>query len=65
MHSSVSTSFRRSSFCAVGTCVEVGRSDDGDVLVRDGKTADGPVLKFTPDEWRAFVAGVRNDEFDC
>lgn len=24
----------------------------------------GPVHRYTPDEWRAFIAGVRNGEFD-
>jgi hypothetical protein len=32
--------------------------------VRDSKDPQGPVLLFTPDEWRAFVGGVRNGEFD-
>jgi hypothetical protein len=34
------------------------------VVVRDSKNARGPVLGFTPDEWDAFVGGVRNGEFD-
>jgi Domain of unknown function (DUF397) len=25
---------------------------------------DGPALIFTPDEWRAFTAGVNDGEFD-
>ncbi|MGW4405043.1 DUF397 domain-containing protein [Nonomuraea sp. NPDC004702] len=25
---------------------------------------DGPVLVFTPSEWAAFTAGVRDGEFD-
>jgi hypothetical protein len=46
-----------------GNCVEVGRSGD-EVLVRDSKDPAGPVLHFTADEWRAFLAGVRDGEFD-
>jgi predicted secreted Zn-dependent protease len=46
-----------------GSCVEVGACDCG-VLVRDSKNPDGPVLSFTPQEWDAFTAGVRNGEFD-
>jgi hypothetical protein len=28
-----------------------------------GHHPDGPVLRLTPDEWAAFLAGVRNGEF--
>jgi hypothetical protein len=38
---------------------------DGTVLVRDTKDRGrGPVQRYTSDEWRAFVAGVRSGEFD-
>jgi hypothetical protein len=37
---------------------------DGRVGVRHSKDSEGPVLRFTPDEWRAFLGGVRNGEFD-
>lgn len=46
-----------------GQCVEVAASP-GQVLVRDSKDREGPVLVFTPDEWRAFAASVRSGEFD-
>jgi len=36
----------------------------GRVGVRHSKDSKGPVLRFTPDEWRAFLGGVRNGEFD-
>jgi len=32
--------------------------------MRDSKDPDGPKLVFTPAEWAAFVAGVRDGEFD-
>jgi len=35
-----------------------------EVLVRDSKNPDGPVLEFTAAEWDAFLAGLRNGEFD-
>ncbi|MFL6073578.1 MAG: DUF397 domain-containing protein [Mycobacteriales bacterium] len=44
------------------SCVEVAFDGDA-VLVRDSKDRDGPVLRFTPDEWVAFLGGVRNGEF--
>lgn len=57
--------YRTSSFCNLGNCVEVGRAPDGTVLVRDTKDAGRRVaLSFTPDEWRAFVLGVKAGEFD-
>jgi hypothetical protein len=34
------------------------------ITLRDGSDPDGPVLVFTPAEWEAFVAGVRDGEFD-
>jgi hypothetical protein len=49
---------------ANGDCVEVASLPDGRIGVRDSKDADGAVLRFTPAEWRAFVGGVRNGEFD-
>jgi hypothetical protein len=42
-----------------GACVEVAGS-----RVRDSKDRDGAVLNFTPDEWQAFIAGVKAGEFD-
>ncbi len=36
----------------------------GEVLVRDSKKPDGPMLSYTAEEWRAFVDGVRNGDFD-
>jgi hypothetical protein len=45
-------------------CVEVAGMPDGGVAVRDSKHPEGPVLRFTPSEWDAFVGGVRNGEFD-
>jgi hypothetical protein len=45
-------------------CVEVASMADGGVAVRDSKHPEGSVLCFTASEWDAFVAGVRNGEFD-
>lgn len=45
--------------------VEVAMLPDGSVKVRDSSAGEaGPVLTFTPSEWRAFVAGVHDGEFD-
>ena len=58
------TEFRVSSFCNFGSCVEVGRTPDGAVLVRDTKNRMQEALAFTDEEWTAFVAGVKAGEFD-
>lgn len=52
--------WQRSSACGNSTCVEV-MFEDGWVYVRDSTSA---VLKFTRDEWFAFLAGAKLGEFD-
>jgi Domain of unknown function (DUF397) len=49
---------------ANSNCVEVANLPDGEIGVRDSKNSNGPVLRFTPGEWHAFLGGVRNGEFD-
>jgi len=50
----------------VAVATEVGSKENSDhvITVRDAKYPDGPKLVFTPDEWHAFVAGVKDGEFD-
>lgn len=47
-----------------GNCVEVESLPGDGVGIRDSKDHRGPVLRFTPSEWSAFIEGVRNGEFD-
>jgi hypothetical protein len=47
-----------------GNCVQIAELPDGQVGVGDSKSPHGPILRFTPEEWNAFTAGVRNGEFD-
>jgi hypothetical protein len=49
---------------AFGNCVEVASCPGGDVAVRNSRFPDGPVLRFTPDEWHAFIGGAHQGEFD-
>jgi hypothetical protein len=49
---------------ANGNCVEVASLPGGSIGVRNSRDAAGPVLVFTPDEWHAFVGGVRKGDFD-
>jgi hypothetical protein len=49
---------------ANGDCVEVAPLAGGRWAVRDSKDPAGPALVFTRSEWAAFLAGVRDGEFD-
>lgn len=54
----------RSTRCETNTCVDVARTED-EVRVRQGNLGIyGPQLRFTRDEWRAFVDGVKAGQFD-
>jgi hypothetical protein len=57
--------WRRSFKCGShGSCVEIAKLPEG-VAVRDGKAGEeGPVLRFTHEEWDAFVTGIRAGDFD-
>jgi hypothetical protein len=48
---------------ANGNCVEV-QDGTGAVRVRNSRDPHGGTLVFTPDEWHAFLGGVRLGEFD-
>ncbi|MFI0980976.1 DUF397 domain-containing protein [Streptomyces sp. NPDC021093] len=50
---------------AVGNCVEVARLADGSgVAVRNSRDPLGPALVYTRDELDAFLAGVKDGDFD-
>jgi hypothetical protein len=58
--------WRKSSYSGSngGDCVEIAfLSGDGRAL-RDSKDPGGPVLKFGPDDWRAFTVAIKAGEFD-
>ena len=42
----------------------VANLPDGRIGVRNSRDSEGPVLRFTSDEWHAFLGGARNGEFD-
>ncbi len=56
--------FRISSFCSFGNCVEVGRSPEGTVVVRDTKDRAQEPLAFTDEAWGMFVSDVKSGRFD-
>lgn len=55
--------FRTSSFCGNAGCVEVAALPGDEIALRDSKDVTSPVLRFTADEWDAFVAGVLDGQF--
>jgi hypothetical protein len=55
--------WRHSSYSNPTDCVEVAFSRDA-IAVRDSKDPAGPVLVFTPAEWRAFIRGLYAGEFN-
>ncbi|SFL06675.1 protein of unknown function [Streptosporangium canum] len=56
--------WRKSSYSGSGdNCVEVAALPGGGRAVRDSKDVGGPVLTFAPDEWRAFIRGVKDGAF--
>ncbi len=56
--------FKSSLSFSNSNCVEVASLPAGEIGVRDSKDPEGPVLRFTPGEWRAFLGGIRGGEFD-
>ena len=46
-----------------GACIEIA-SAPGKIAIRDSKDPGGPVLVYTNPEFRAFLDGARNGEFD-
>lgn len=49
---------------AEGNCVEVASLADGAVAIRNSRDPHGPALVYTPAEIEAFLAGVKDGEFD-
>ena len=68
--SHVACGWRKSSHSSINGCVQVAIVDgriavvDGLVRVRSSRDPDGHMLGFTVHEWRAFLDGVRDGEFD-
>jgi Domain of unknown function (DUF397) len=54
----------RSRACSSDGCVEVAHLADGSVAIRDSKDVSKAAHVFDREEWSAFIAGVKNGEFD-
>jgi hypothetical protein len=50
--------------CNNSACVQVAHLADGLVALRDSKDVSKPAHVFDAGEWGAFLAGVKNGEFD-
>ena len=54
--------WRRSRSCTAGNCVEVAVLGES-VAIRDSKNP-GSVLLYSASEWREFITGAKNGDFD-
>jgi hypothetical protein len=55
--------WRTSKLCESGACIEVGVQSES-VLIRSSANLDGRYVTLSRDEWQAFVAGVKDGDFD-
>lgn len=55
--------WRTAARCNGGVCIEIAGAT-GSVAIRDSKNPGGPVLLFSSDEWRAFLTGAKEGDFD-
>lgn len=56
--------YKSSASTGANNCVETRVFADGSVDVRNSKNPEDAQVRFTAGEWEAFVAGVKNGEFD-
>lgn len=49
---------------AVGNCVELATLDSGEIAVRNSRDPNGSALIYTGAEMAAFLAGVKDGDFD-
>lgn len=49
---------------AQGNCVEIAPLGAGEIAIRNSRDPYGPALIYTSAEMTAFVAGIKDGEFD-
>lgn len=50
-----------------GECVDVEKDEEGNVIVAHSRTKElkhHTYITYTPGEWLAFIAGVKDNEFE-
>jgi hypothetical protein len=57
-------SFRQSSFCGSGSCVEVAPRGDGGAVIRDSKSPAGQQLELTPEIWARLLGAIKSGALD-
>lgn len=55
--------WRTARTCDGGACVQVAANGPV-ILIADSKTPGGPALSYTVEEFREFIAGAKNGDFD-
>lgn len=55
--------WRTARTCDAGACVQVAASGPM-ILIADSKTPGGPALSYTVAEFREFIIGAKNGDFD-
>jgi Domain of unknown function (DUF397) len=55
--------WRTSLSCNGGECVKVAASGEA-ILIADSKQPEALALSYSHAEWREFVAGIKNGDFD-
>ena len=56
-------SWRTALRCNGGDCVRIAPSGEM-IVIGDSKNPDGPFLKYSRAEWKTFVEGIRQGDFD-
>lgn len=56
-------SWRVAQRCDAGNCVLIAPSGDT-IVIGDSKNPGGPVLAYSRSEWRTFVEGIKEGDFD-
>jgi hypothetical protein len=59
----LSADWRKSTLSTENGCVEAAFID-GLVSVRDSKAPNGPILRFDPSVWSAFIKDIHEGRFD-
>ena len=60
----VDTNFKKSSSCVLSACVEVDKTTNEKAVAIRHRQTPKTVITYSRDEWKTFIKGVKNGEFD-